>query len=278
MADFLQGLIVGNGSEPGEPFNVPPPNANLVTNIAAPHTKFLDALSQYGASVPINSFWIVQFDIPYLITEQNLRNLSETFANNDLAKQTLESDKFVKNVGCIFCRSFDFGGEINTSSVPEMDVRGFRSVPFAGGRNSALFGQLGLTFYESTVSFIDYIIRPWIILMSYYSTIARNDAVYSNNNITNLKQDITCYLMTRTGIGNTQQQREVNQTNNGSAGLGIANYNNPWGVRKTIVFKNCFPKDMSTLDYNQSNNNNLETARTTFCYTSYELTHTHFAN
>ena len=278
MANVLQGLIVDNGSEPGEPFNVPPPNANLVTNIAAPHTKFLDALSQYGASVPINSFWIVQFDIPYLITEQNLRNLSETFTNNDTAKQTLESDKFVKNVGCIFCRSFDFGGEINTSSVPEMDVRGFRSVPFAGGRNSALFGQLGLTFYESTVSFIDYIIRPWIILMSYYSTIARNDAILSNNNITDLKQDITCYLMTRTGVGNTQQQREVNQANNGSAGLGIANYNNPWGVRKTIVFKNCFPKDMSTLDYNQSNNNNLETARTTFCYTNYELTHTHFAN
>ena len=278
MADLLQGLIVGNGSTPGSVFNVPPPNANLVTNIAAPHTKFLDALSQYGASVPINSFWVVQFYIPHLISEQNLRNLSETFANNDLARQTLESDKFVKNIGCIFCRSFDFGGEVNSSSVPEMDVRGFRSVPYAGGRNSALFGSLGLTFYESSVSFIDHIIRPWIILMSYYSTIARNNAVLGNNRISDLKQDITCYLMTRTGIGNTQQQRDVNQILNGNTGSGIANYNNPWGVRKTIVFKNCFPKDMSTLDYNQNNNNNLETSRTTFCYTNYEIEYTHFAN
>jgi hypothetical protein len=246
-------------------------NSNL--NFPHPHMSFLDALSQYAAAVPLRTFWVVQFKIPNLIVEQNLKDLSETFRNNDSAKLTLSNDKFMRNIGCIFCRSFNFTGENNNSSVPEMDVRGFRSVPYAGGRNSAFLSNLNLTFYESTISFIDHIIRPWVILMSYYSTIARNDAVISNNSIYDLKQDVTCHLMSRTGVGKTEGERQANQQINSNTSSAIPNFNNPWTARKTIVFKNCFPKDMGTLEYAQGDNNSLETVNTTFCYTNYEVSH-----
>jgi len=255
------------------PFTPPQFGSNLITNFPAPHMSFLDALSQYAASVPLKSFWVVQFKIPSLIAEQNLRDLSETYNNNDLARNELANNKFMKNVGCIFCRSFNFSGENNNSSVPEMDVRGFRSVPYAGGRNSALFGSLNLSFYESTVSFIDHILRPWVVLMSYYSTIARNDGDTTNDSIYDLKQDITCYLMTRTGVGQTPEQRQANNTINSNFNSAIPNYNNPIGARKIIVFKNCFPKDIGTLDFTHIDVNSLETVSTTFCYTNYEVTH-----
>jgi hypothetical protein len=255
------------------PFTPPQFGSNLITNFPAPHMSFLDALSQYAASVPLKSFWVIQFKIPSLIGEQNLRGLSEMYYNNDLARNNLANNKFTKNVGCIFCRSFNFSGENNNSAIPEMDVRGFRSVPYAGGRNSAIFGNLSLSFYESSISFIDHIIRPWVVLISYYSTIARNNAVSSNDAIYDLKQDITCHLMTRTGVGQTSQQRQANNTINSNFNSAIPNYNNPIGARKTIVFKDCFPKDMGTLEYTQMDGNSLETVNTTFCYTSYEITH-----
>lgn len=270
-------LALVNGASQQLPYTAPQFGSNTIINFPSPHLNFLDALSQYAAAVPLKTFWVVQFKIPNLIVEQNLTALSETFRNNDLARQTLSNPKFTRNVGCIFCRSFNFSGENNNSSVPEMDIRGFRSVPYAGGRNSAFLNNLNLTFYESTISFIDHIIRPWIVLMSYYSTIARNNGDIRNNSIYDLKQDITCHLMTRTGVGQTDQQRQANQQINGNAGSAIPNYNNPWTARKTIVFKNSFPKDMGTLEYVQMDSNSLETVNTTFCYTNYEVSHTPIA-
>lgn len=258
------------------PYNPPQFGSNLIINFPAPQMNFLDALSQYGASVPLKTFWVVQFKIPSLIVEQNLSQFSETFRNNDFARNTLANPKFMRNVGCIFCRSFNFTGESNNSAVPEMDVRGFRSVPYAGGRNSSIFGSLNVTFYESTVSFIDHIIRPWIIMMSYYSTIARNNADLSNSGIYDLKQDFTCHLMTRTGVAATPEAQQANAQINASGNSAIPNFNNPWNVRRTIVFKNCFPKDMSALDFVQQDTNSLETVSTTFCYTNYEVIHNPF--
>lgn len=242
-------------------------NPGVISNFGAPHRRFLESLSEYAASVPIKSFWVVQFNIPQLISEEVIRSYSEYFKNNDVAKVELTNDKFIRNVGVIFCRSFNFTGESNNSAVPEMDIRGFRSVPYAGGRNSTIFSSLNLQFYESSVSFIDHIIRPWIILMSYYSTIARDSGIPQNKLIADLKQDITCHLMTRTGVGTVS-----NNTGNSA----IPNYNNPVAVRKTIVFRNCFPKDMGNQEYAQVDGNTLETVATSFCYTNYEVSHAPF--
>ena len=266
--------VIANTASQQLPYNPPQVYTNLGLDVPRnPHSKFLDALSQYAASVPLRSFWMVKFNIPYLIGEQNLRGLSETFNNNDFAKLSIENDKLSRNIGCIFCRSFNFPGEQNMSSVPEMENRGFRSVPYVGSRNSSNLQNLTLSFYESSVSIIDHVIRPWIILMSYYSSIARNNADSTNKGIYDLKQDISCYLMTRTGVGKTNQDRETNNQLNSIPGSVIPNYNNPWNVRKTIVFKNCFPRDVGTLDYIQSSENSLETVTTNFCYTNYEITY-----
>lgn len=254
------------------PYNPPQVGVNFISNFSTPQRNFLDALSEYGASIPIKSFWVMQFKIPSLITESNLNDLSEKFKENDFAKLTLSNPKFMRNVGCIFCRSFAFAGENNNSSVPEMDIRGFRSVPIAGGRSSGFLQNFSLTFYESSVSFIDHILRPWTILISYYSTIARNNADQTNSAILDLKQDITCHLMTRTGVAKNPNQQSVNQQLNGSIGNGIPNYNNPWNVRKSIVFKNCFPKDFGVANYVQTDSNSLETVAATFCFTNYEIT------
>lgn len=242
-------------------------NPGVISNFGMPHRRFLDALSEYAASVPIKSFWVVQFNIPQLINEEIMRGYSEFFINNNIARFELTNNKFMRNIGVIFCRSFNFTGESNNSAVPEMDIRGFRSVPYAGGRNSNIFSSLNLQFYESSVSFIDHIIRPWIVLMSYYSTIARDNGIPQNNLIADLKQDITCHLMTRTGVGAV-----ATETGN----FGVPNYNNPVAVRKTIIFRNCFPKDMGNQEYAQQDSNSLETVATTFCYTSYEVMHAPF--
>lgn len=267
LPSFINNSAVVNQVGNQIPGNLLQGNPGVISNFGTPHRRFLESLSEYTASVPIKSFWVVQFNIPQLISEEIMKNYSEFFVNNDVAKVELTNDKFIRNVGVIFCRSFNFTGESNNSAVPEMDIRGFRSVPYAGGRNSNIFSSLNLSFYESSVSFIDHIIRPWIILMSYYTTIARDNAIPQNGLIQDLKQDITCHLMTRTGVGTIS-----NNTGNSA----IPNYNNPVAVRKTIIFRNCFPKDMGTLEYVQQDSNSLETVSTTFCYSNYEVAHAPF--
>lgn len=238
--------------------------------IYRPHRKFLSVVSKYAASIPLKNFFITAFDIPALIVENNLRNLSENFGNNDIAKLILtqESNISPEMVGCVFCRSLDFVGEKLESDILQVQTRGFRSSPIAGHRSSNFLNNLTLNFYESSVSFIDHIIRPWTVLMSYYSTITRNPNDQGAQLISNLRQDIYCYVFSRGGSAKDDAEREkIKKTE-----AGMTTYNFPSKVRKTLVFKNCFPTNFSNLDYNHNDiTGGMETVNTTFSYSNYEV-------
>jgi hypothetical protein len=265
-------VIIGgrnNTIAPPPPTSITPANFISNTDISRPHRKFLDVLSEYAASVPLKSFFYVTFNIPNLISEQNLKNLSEFFVDNDSAKTILSRPQFSSQMGCIFCREVTYPGEALNGTTLELDNRGFRSSPYAGGRSNAFLSGLRLTFYESSISFIDHIIRPWVLLTSYYSTITRPPTA-DNEGIAGLRQDITCVLMTRTGVAQSSDQILFNTSSQGD-GTYPENRNNPWGPRKIIVFKNCFPKDFSNLSSAHSDSNSLETATVSFNYSHYEI-------
>lgn len=274
-ANPLEGVTTGNIGAVDSIF--PPSGAagsGLTPTIIQPHSKFLDSISTYAASIPLKTFWIVYFKIPRLITENNLNDLSEFFKNNDQARQKLSINKLMGDnyLGCIFCRSLNFSGEKNESEILNLNTRGFRSSPIAGSRTSNFLQNLTLSFYESTVSFIDHILRPWTVLMSYYSTLTRNPNTDPNAQlIINLRQDITCQIFTRMGVATDSSQRDAinSQFSSGS----IPNYNLPPQVRKTIIFKNCFPNQFTNLDYVQQSENSLQAVEATFSYSNYEIVH-----
>ena len=238
--------------------------------IYRPHRKFLSVISKYAASIPLKNFFITAFDIPSLIVENNLRNLSENFGSNDVAKLILTQDNFIspEMVGCVFCRSLDFVGEKLESDILQVQTRGFRSSPIAGYRSSNFLNNLTLNFYESSVSFIDHVIRPWSVLMSYYSTITRNPNDPLAQLVANLRQDIYCYIFSRGGSAKNDEEREKIKKTEG----GITTYNLPSKVRKTLVFKDCFPTNFSNLTYSHNeSDNSIESVNATFSYSNYEV-------
>ena len=248
---------------------------NFDVGIESPHRNFLDAISLYAASIPLKNFWVARFDIPKLITESNLKNLSEEFSRNDKAKALLAENTFQNNqIGCIFCRSVDFVGEKNESDILQVQTRGFRPSPIVGYRSGNFLNNLTLSFYESSVSFIDHIIRPWTILMSYYGTVTRNPSTDPDRaaDIANLRRDIECIIFTRGGSPDFQKDSAVNIAKAKKTVNGITTYNYPSKVRKIITFKNCFPTTFSNIDYNHNETGNkLETVNTTFSYSHYEI-------
>lgn len=239
-----------------------------------PLEKFLEVISTYPASIPLKPFWYMSFKIPNLISEDVLNNVTDqSFPNNDSAKSILSRDLYMNRVGCVFCRSFNFVGESNSGDAPEFDTRSYRTSPYAGGRSNRFLQSLDISFYESTVSFIDHIIRPWTILMSHYSTIARDSSVSESVQIADLKQDLTFFLLTRTGVGQTSEERQklINLNKSGRSGNAIPNITRPFAVRKTIIFKNCFPRNFGNLDYVQMEGNSFETASVNFSYSNYTV-------
>jgi len=255
----------------------------LMNSIVSPHPKFLDTISTYAASIPLKNFWIAAFKIPMLIDEANLRNYSEFFDQNNKAKDVLGSERFISpnNLGVVFCRSVNFVGEKNEADALQVQTRGFRTSPIAGYRSGNFLNSLTLNFYESTISFIDHIIRPWTVLMSYYSTITRNPKEVIPMNINgaateinalqatqDLRQDIYCFIFSRAGSAPNQETRNAVAHNNGA----ITTYNLPPKLRKTLIFKNCFPSTFGNLSYSHNTRNNeIEAVDTTFSYSNYEV-------
>lgn len=291
MADLLSRINPFEGSDDS---NVTPliaaiPNGTslgdsiLMNSIVSPHPKFLDTISTYAASIPLKNFWIVAFKIPMLIDETNLRFYSEFFDNNNKAKDVLGSERFnsPNNLGVVFCRSVNFVGEKNEADALQVQTRGFRTSPIAGFRSGNFLNSLTLNFYESTVSFIDHIIRPWTVLMSYYSTITRNPKekitmqvngaqtrVNTLQATQDLRQDIYCFIFSRAGSAPNKEVRDTVAHNNGA----ITTYNLPPKLRKTLVFKNCFPTTFGNLSYSHNTRNNeIEAVDTTFSYSNYEI-------
>jgi hypothetical protein len=175
---------------------------------------FLTQMESWFTAIPMSTQWIVLIDRypPGLKTSliQGLERIdgSKTGFDIDGAKNILTSFPLQKVIGCLFASSVTIPNEgyaVESASVE--NNRGFLPGVIAGGRNLEA-PVLDLQFRETNTSFIDFVIRPWVILASHYGFVARDPNNY-NEAIKNMKVNVHIMQYTRTRAGVSQVPRKI---------------------------------------------------------------------
>ena len=75
-------------------------------------------------------------------------------------------------MGCVFARDVTIPGETLSVSNEGLKYGAFRSPLVSNGTGNEI-GSLGVGFLETNASFVDLVIRPWLILTGHYGLVAR---------------------------------------------------------------------------------------------------------
>lgn len=182
--------------------------------IVSTRDYFLTQMESWFTAIPMSTQWIVLFDkYPPGLKTSIIQGLERTDGSKsgfdiDTSKNILTSYPLQNVIGCIFASSVTVPNEsydIEQASVE--NNRGFLPGILAGGRKREA-PVIDLQFRETNTSFIDFVIRPWIILASHHGFVARNpnDPIEA---LKNMKVNMHIMQYTRTRAGVSQMPRKV---------------------------------------------------------------------
>ena len=152
----------------------------------SPYENYLSTISEWEASPALATLWYVVIDIGGLkiLSDKNgfLSNLNKYeslyFSNWEISKPVLDSlvnptlhESSSDLWGCVFARQINIPGEGIEVNQEGMGYGGYKSPHVAVNRKKTQ--PLTITFLETNASFVDFIIRPWLVLTSYYGLVAR---------------------------------------------------------------------------------------------------------
>jgi len=144
---------------------------------------FFQVLGNWGSSIPLEGQWFVYFDLQSVEALKGdvgnaIKNYDD-YANWQISpgvtsslKNALYNPPMEKLVGCVFARSVVLPGETINTSNNAVNYGGYLGPSTSSNREG--YNKLSITFTETNASFIDFIIRPWVILVGYNGLIARN--------------------------------------------------------------------------------------------------------
>ncbi len=234
----------------GSLFNISIPGTPLIST----RDYFLTQLNSWITSYPLMSQWVAVIDsYPAALNTTVLQELERTGGNRNaydinLAKTILTSAPFQRVSGCIFANNVVIPGEsyaIKAASVP--NNRGFIPGIVAGDRSDYTSKPLSINFFETSTSFIDFVIRPWIMLASHYGFVAREGDTPRSKSLLNVKTNITLLFFNRT-------------------------YQNVSMVpRKVFRFYNCAPISMNLQDYSYEEPSSVKGFNVNWAYTNYTI-------
>lgn len=209
-------------------------------------TYFNNFIAQKTSGIPYSTQWMVHIDrIPGLVSA-NLRDIdTQTWSiaksNERLRQAVVASTNQVQ--GNIFAQAVTVPGErVDITRVgTDAGFRGgFNQAPILNSRNDGDF--VNIDFLETRDSFIDMVIRPWIIQVGFNGLIAQRDPSK------NIKTDLWAIYFDR----------------------GDAEKNEPPKIRKKWCFHNAVPIsiDPDTVDYQK---NQITILKTQWLYTHYTI-------
>jgi len=169
---------------------------------------FHQMLDQWDFAIPSRNLWVVYIErFPIgLFHESNNRSLVNMLDLNGVYLDSSDRKwKIRKNVktltryefqdtpgGCVFSQGVAIPGEsMNVSHVKPNNNRGLIPGRVAGERDTPQ--DLILEFRETNTSFVDNIVRPWIIMGSHYGFVARDI-----NDIKNVQTNVHVYQLGKT--------------------------------------------------------------------------------
>ena len=224
----------------------------------APH--FLSLLSKWPTAIPLNSLWTINFVTPRIkadvLTEpkepSSQSNPTDGARGADAWMFDMQVDDIgrlaemqdVKTIGNWFRSNMVamgiklMGDAIITDRVGAINSEGYLKGLVTNGRQD--LGTLDVAFLETNISYVDTILRPWLLKIATDSLIA-----YDNPKI-KLRSDIACNLYALSGPGKAPR------------------------LRKSYYFYNAFPMDVEGEDYNfTASEVRLRTTR--FAFTHYAM-------
>lgn len=168
---------------------------------------FLLQMESWLTSIPLMSQWVVIIDsFPkalYSPIIQALERVDGAKKGYDIstAKTLLASFPLQKVIGCVFAQGATLPSESYGVASAKIDNnRGFVPGIVAADRRDYASNLLNLNFLETNTSFIDFVIRPWVILASHYGFAARSGDVPENpirKDYFNMKSTVTILCYTR---------------------------------------------------------------------------------
>lgn len=141
---------------------------------------FLLQMESWLTAVPLKTQWLVLIQgYPPGLTTEVIQQLERTEGNSqnfniNTAGAVLKSFPLNKVVGCIFAQGVGIPeNESNTGTFTENNLgRGFLNGLVSTGRTN-YDGGLTINFMETNTSFVDFVIRPWVMLTNHYGYVAR---------------------------------------------------------------------------------------------------------
>ena len=208
-------------------------------------TYFNTFLSQKNTGIPYSTQWLVGIQNIPNITDNELADCDTQTWSIKTSSATLQNnlnDSSMQVGGNILAQSVTIPGEkVNTErvGVDENHRGGFTSIPIIKSRADNDF--LEMSFLETSLSFVDLVIRPWIIQIGYRGFVPR-----TSNPRDNLRTTVNVIFMDR---GDSQKNTQPR-------------------IRKQWNFFNCAPIfcDADTVDYQK---NQITTLKCKWIYTHY---------
>jgi hypothetical protein len=202
-------------------------------------------LSKPAYALPKGAQWVVDFN--------NLESVQKAIiktAEYEPGKWDIETglDLLIKKNtssqgyrGCLFCQAVYIPGESAVANPEGIQKNHYIATTTGDGRGYYSPTGLRMTFLETNVSFVENIIRPWVVTTSRLGMIARPPG------ITNYRQDITVYKL---GVISQKEQ--------------------PFILQQYDFYGVC-PIEVSSEEYNYSTSTAAVLREATFVYHYYKL-------
>jgi len=231
----------------------------------SPYSFYLDVLSQWPSTVALASQWFVTFNLQSVdalnndpagrVSLMDSKGYQPWQISPDvISKLTSKEYQEVAECmsGCVFARAVSIPGESVSVEHKGLDYAGYQGPATAGSR--AKFKAISMNLLETNASFIDFVIRPWLVLVGHYGLVAR--APGSPKNVKCSHMDIIQFA-----------KGGVDPASNSENGY----YRSQAPVlRKLVRFFNVVPTNIGDKELNHSQEGMVERS-VSFAYDSYSV-------
>ena len=171
-----------------------------------PIPYYLDILSQWPSAIAIDSQWFLSINFDSLpILKGDIINLVREYENGssdsvdwDVSSSvinTLISKKYQSGhefLACVFADGVTLPSDSVDASTKGVYHAGFQGAATVNKRND--FKTFSVTFTETNASFVDFVIRPWLIAVSHLGFVTRD-----NRNLNVKALDFDVMYIAKTG-------------------------------------------------------------------------------
>jgi hypothetical protein len=130
-------------------------------------------LSKPATALPKGAQWLLMFDsFPVEAIKKGLAYESQKWQVDRAIGVITMGDDFLYKKGCLFVQAVQIPGESFTVNPEGLQQNGYLRTNIGAGRDA--YNGIQVVFLDTNVSFVDNLIRPWVIATSHLGLIARS--------------------------------------------------------------------------------------------------------